>query len=313
MSTVAIGSPASITLGDSGSVSIASNGGLFTVAVAPSVGAAQTFNYGPLSTHCTIGGYAIGATVVITNVSCNTLTYVQSGGGGAGGTSTIAGATDYSTATLPAQATQIALKLDANKLGAANGAAPLDASSKLPLTNLPAISMSTLSDGSATLAALAGKIGPPTLWDATQTAPIASGVAPTVGAPSSYSISNAGVTVLGTPIDGIASVRYGDLIQWNPTSTTWVRYAGETLQLAVSSSLTLVDAHDGCTLNLTGTPTLTLNTGRKNNFGVILIGAHSWAGTAVPTDGRQSNGNASAPSCLINTGTDTYTEFGGKL
>lgn len=160
---------------------------------------------------------------------------------------------------------------------------------------------------------LTGKLGAPVSYNAaTNTPSIASGVAPTGS--TSYVVTNAGITTLGTAIDGITSVRLNDQIQWVASISQWVRYAGPPpAPIAVSAALTLVDAYDDVSLVCSSTPTITVNTGLIANFSVPIRGAVTFAGTATITDKRVSAGaGPDVWAVLLNTGTNTYDFAGDK-
>lgn len=69
MTTLAIGASVAIILNDGGVCTIATNGGMASVTVTPTVGAASTVNIGPLPARQAFGPYAEGATVAIANQS----------------------------------------------------------------------------------------------------------------------------------------------------------------------------------------------------------------------------------------------------
>jgi len=163
---------------------------------------------------------------------------------------------------------------------------------------------------------LASKLGVPTPYSAaTNTPAIASGVAPAANAPSSFTVTDAGVVAMQAAISAdIPSARNGDWITWNPATNKWTRAAGDPFSISVSGATTLTDAHNDMTLVCSGTPALTVNTGRMTGFGITLIGAYTLTGSAtIGTDMRFSTGNANTMSALVQTAADTYQQFGGKL
>jgi lysophospholipase L1-like esterase len=81
MTTLAIGSSATCTPRDGGTIAIATNGGFGSVVVTPTGGAASTVNFGPAPIRQIFGPYSEGASIVITNASCNSLDYDAGGGG----------------------------------------------------------------------------------------------------------------------------------------------------------------------------------------------------------------------------------------
>ena len=74
---VAVGAPQVITLGDQGFVSIASNGGFFTVAATPAIGIATSRVYGPEPVRTLLGPYPVSASLTVTNTSCSSLSTIM--------------------------------------------------------------------------------------------------------------------------------------------------------------------------------------------------------------------------------------------
>jgi hypothetical protein len=163
--------------------------------------------------------------------------------------------------------------------------------------------------------ALNGKLGGPGGYDAVNGVPtLTAGVAPASNVPQNYTVTSAGVTATVSALQAdIPALRNGDVVVWSPTLTKWVRYAGEGLTIAVAGPLTITDAHSGCLLLCSGTPTITINTGRSANLKFALTGAYTLAGTAAFADLRVSNGNAGLLSAVMWVATDSYQQFGGKL
>ena len=69
MTSLATGSSVGLTLRDTGIVNVATNGGLASVTVAPTGGAAQLTNIGPMPERRSFGPYSEGAQVTIANQS----------------------------------------------------------------------------------------------------------------------------------------------------------------------------------------------------------------------------------------------------
>lgn len=94
MTTLAKGASTTVTVADQGEVAVSTNGGFFSVTVTPTIGSAMTYNLGPAATRQVFGPYAISASIVVANDSCDALTYLSVGasvqqGGGGGGVSAI--------------------------------------------------------------------------------------------------------------------------------------------------------------------------------------------------------------------------------
>ena len=75
MTTLAQGSSATLTVGDGGTVTIATNGGLGTAVVTPALGSASTVSFGPWAHRQKFGPFVDGATVQLTNASCASFDY----------------------------------------------------------------------------------------------------------------------------------------------------------------------------------------------------------------------------------------------
>jgi hypothetical protein len=75
MTTLAVGSSVTVAVRDGGTVAIATNGGLASAVVTLTEGGTQTVSLGPLTERRTLGPYAEGASIVITNSSCGAFDY----------------------------------------------------------------------------------------------------------------------------------------------------------------------------------------------------------------------------------------------
>ena len=82
MTTLAIGSSITLSVGDGGSVNVSTSGGLASVTVTPTVGAVSVVNLGPLAERRTLGPFTEGATAVVSNASCGALDYDYYAAGG---------------------------------------------------------------------------------------------------------------------------------------------------------------------------------------------------------------------------------------
>lgn len=170
-------------------------------------------------------------------------------------------------------------------------------------------------DNDSLATALNGKLGGPGDYDAVNGVPtLTAGVAPASNAPQNYTVTSAGVTATVSALQAdVPSLRNGDVVVWSPTLTKWVRYGGDPLNIPTAGPVTILDAHNGCLLLCSGTPTITLNIGRSANLRVYLTGAYTMAGTVTPTDIRTSNGVAGSLSTLLAVGTNVFQQLGGKL
>ena len=81
MTTLAIGSSVTLSVGDGGSFNLSTGGGLASVTVTPTVGAVSVVNLGALAERRMIGPFAEGASVVVANISCASLDYDYSAAG----------------------------------------------------------------------------------------------------------------------------------------------------------------------------------------------------------------------------------------
>jgi parallel beta-helix repeat protein len=79
MTTLAIGGSVTLTVGDGGLVSIATNGGFASVAIAPLTAAATVESFGPWSARRVFGPFSEGASLVLTNQSCGAFDYDYQG------------------------------------------------------------------------------------------------------------------------------------------------------------------------------------------------------------------------------------------
>lgn len=75
MTALAIGASITVAVRDGGTVAIATNGGFGTVTSTPAVGAAVTTSFGPEPVRRVFGPYSEGASVTVTNNSCNAFDY----------------------------------------------------------------------------------------------------------------------------------------------------------------------------------------------------------------------------------------------
>ena len=67
MTTLAQGASVSLTVTDGGIISVATNGGMGSIIVTPTVGSAESVNFGPLPARQKFGPYSEGATAVLSN------------------------------------------------------------------------------------------------------------------------------------------------------------------------------------------------------------------------------------------------------
>ena len=82
MTTLAIGSSVTLSVGDGGSFNLSTGGGLASVTVTPTVGAVSVVNLGTLAERRMIGPFAEGASVVVANISCASMDYDYPAGTG---------------------------------------------------------------------------------------------------------------------------------------------------------------------------------------------------------------------------------------
>jgi hypothetical protein len=75
MTTLAIGSSITVAVRDGGTVAIATNGGFGTVSATPVGGAAVSASFGPEPARRVFGPFSEGASVTVTNNSCNAFDY----------------------------------------------------------------------------------------------------------------------------------------------------------------------------------------------------------------------------------------------
>lgn len=114
MTALAIGASASVTLGDGGSVVVATNGGFANITYTPTGGATVAVSIGPHPVRRVFGPFTEGAAVALANVSAGEFDYGASGGGSAAIT-TIAASGAALTITPPASGNAAYLiTLDAN-------------------------------------------------------------------------------------------------------------------------------------------------------------------------------------------------------
>jgi hypothetical protein len=145
-------------------------------------------------------------------------------------------------------------------------------------------------------AALANKFPIPTAWAASVgggTPTLSSGTA-VLGA--AFRNTTAGTTTFTTPIDGIPFVAKDDELVCLVAGTYTYLPAGTGYPIAISGATTLADAHNTTNLICSGTPALTLNTGRVFGFGCSIDGAFTLSGGLTigsgVTDLRASTGTA---------------------
>lgn len=85
MSTLAQGQSVTITVGDDGTIRVATNGGFATASITPVVGSAHSINFGPLPSRRILGPYKEGASVVLLNQTASSMDYDSSSFGSSGG------------------------------------------------------------------------------------------------------------------------------------------------------------------------------------------------------------------------------------
>ena len=73
MTTLAIGSSATVTVGDNGTVNVASNGGFWTATFTQVAGTGATETFGPGPARKTFGPFSEGGSVTISNASAGHL------------------------------------------------------------------------------------------------------------------------------------------------------------------------------------------------------------------------------------------------
>lgn len=78
MTALAIGSSVTATVRDDATVAVATNGGLGSITITPNGGVVTTTNFGPEPTRRVLGPFPEGASVTISNGSCNSLDYEAS-------------------------------------------------------------------------------------------------------------------------------------------------------------------------------------------------------------------------------------------
>ena len=81
MTTLAIGSSVTLSVGDGGSFNLSTGGGLALVTVTPTVGTVSVVNLGPLAERRKFGIFTEGAQVTVANLSCAGFDYDYAGSG----------------------------------------------------------------------------------------------------------------------------------------------------------------------------------------------------------------------------------------
>jgi len=119
MTALAQGANVTLTVGDGGTVTIATNGGFGSVIATPNVGPVVTDSFGPGVYRRVYGPFAEGASVVVSNATCAALDYDYQRGGGM----------DAATQALVSGAGNVALLVDAtaSASAAATNAAAIQA------------------------------------------------------------------------------------------------------------------------------------------------------------------------------------------
>lgn len=160
------------------------------------------------------------------------------------------------------------------------------------------------------LATLLGtKVSQFQLYDASANVPaISSGTLPSTGT-NALVVSNAGVTTLSTPIDGISAVRYQDGLVLNASLGTWQRIPGPVdLPFVITSAITLSDVYDDCTLTFPTTQVVTVNTGLVADFGCTFIGPFTLSGTETAI--QAGNYVVGGTYTIVSVGTTNFTLIG---
>lgn len=75
MTALAVGASVTVSVRDGGTVAIATNGGSASALVAPTEGGSLSVGIGPLPERRTLGPYAEGASIVLTNANCGSFDY----------------------------------------------------------------------------------------------------------------------------------------------------------------------------------------------------------------------------------------------
>lgn len=212
--------------------------------------------------------------------STTVLGAVKIGGGligAADGTAAVAFGTTGITAAAGNDGRFAAAEQLTNK-GIASGYAPLDATSKVPLANLPA--------------SVAGALHYAGTWNAsTNTPALASGTAPAGGVGSFYIVGTAGTTAL----DGLASWNSGDMLLYD--GTRWDKLDGQPLEVVSVAGrtgvvvLTAADVGGLATVATSGSYNDLTNKPAAASFTSTVYTA---AGAIAPTDDESVVNSASA-------------------
>lgn len=142
--------------------------------------------------------------------------------------------------------------------------------------------------------------------------PIFSATQPVAG--TNFIVTNPGITLLPTPIDGITAVRQNDQLIYLAALNQTQRYTDPyAAPLAVAGPITLNNAHADLVLTFATTQVVTVNTGLDPGFNCTFVGPYTVAGTAPPVDKRVSVGSADVMSFMVNVGTDSYRLEGSKF
>lgn len=137
---------------------------------------------------------------------------------------------------------------------------------------------------------------------------------------NNFIVTNPGITVLGTPIDGITSVRQNDELIFQTALGVYVRYTDPyATPLLVTTPITVNNAYADLVLkNKTGSSiAVTVNNGLDPGFNCSFIGPFTFVGTATLDDERTAQGIAN-PMCFVvndeptNAGQDHYRLDGAK-
>jgi hypothetical protein len=217
-------------------------------------------------------------------------------GGGGPGAYSIAGASDYSSASLPvdaaaaaaAQATANAA-IPASQKGAANGVAPLGSDQKLATQYLPSAVLGglnyqgTYNASTNTPAIVAGNKG---FYWKVSVAGTALGHNFSVG---DWAVDN------GAAIDKVDGNENEVLSVAGKTGAVTLvpgDITGLGVPTAQAGGHTFSNADNGQHVIASGTPAYVLNSGLVNGWGVSIKGAFSLSGTATVTDLRTTTGTA---------------------
>lgn len=126
MTALAVGSSVTLTPSDGGTIAIATNGGFASIVITPTVGSVQTINLGPAPERRVLGPFSEGASVSITNNSCNSFDYGSTGGYDPGAVAITGGSATLSALSVTAPPT-LTGQTTGTVVGAAGAAAALPA------------------------------------------------------------------------------------------------------------------------------------------------------------------------------------------